>query len=409
MKIIHTSDWHLGQEFYSYDRTEEHCAFFTQLNAIVKQEQPDALVVSGDIYHNATPSNAVMRMFVDQLDLIRNSCPTMSIVVIAGNHDSSSRIEVNRTLWGHLGVHIIGKLEKNTEGIDLERLIIPIVGGDDTLKGYVVALPYISPNSYPLIEPDTPRELRQHAFMTALAAKVEAINTQQVPVVLSAHMAIAGSDITGHNLTQGGMDYLNLSDLVVDYDYLALGHIHCPQFIHSSVPTQQCARYSGSPIPVNFDERYVHSVTLVEMTDHHSQPVTRTIPIENPWPLKTIPKDAVPFDEALHMLEEYPDDQLAYIRLHVKVADVAPQNALERATTAVAHKRCRFCCFKWEMPEQLLQKKRTFADVDQMKSHSPLEIAQLYYENKYGQELDPDLKEMLAHVISEVEHQRATE
>ena len=99
MKILHTSDWHLGQEFYSYDRTEEHTSFLNQLKQIVADENPDVMVVSGDIYHNATPSNTTMKLFTDHLIQIQDECPSMKIIVAAGNHDSSARLEMTRNLW----------------------------------------------------------------------------------------------------------------------------------------------------------------------------------------------------------------------------------------------------------------------------------------------------------------------
>ena len=112
MKILHTSDWHLGQELYCFDRTEEHLSFLSQIENIVKEEQPDALVVSGDIYHNSTPSNSVMRMFSDALLKIANVNPQMKIIITAGNHDSSSRLEITRNIWQRLNVEVIGGIEK---------------------------------------------------------------------------------------------------------------------------------------------------------------------------------------------------------------------------------------------------------------------------------------------------------
>lgn len=406
MKIIHTSDWHLGQEFYSYDRTDEHTSFLLQLKDIVAEEQPDLLVISGDIYHNATPSNAVMRLFTDYVDQIRRACSHMTIVITAGNHDSSSRLEVNRTLWSHLGVHIVGKIEKEEERVLFNRLILPVNDRQGHLAGYVVALPYTSPHAFPSIEGSSPREDRQILFMRELAQEVARANQNNLPVVMMAHMAISGSDLTGHNLTQGGMDYVNLSELCVDFDYLALGHIHCPQYISSESNPNQVARYSGSPIPVSFDEHYVHSVSVVQLDQHHTKPDVHVIPITNPWPLKTFPKDAVNFDDAIAALEQFDDDEPAYIRLHVKITDMPPQNAMERASAAVANKKCRFCCFKWELPEIQTNKKRVFASVDQMKTCSPLEIAELYYENKFGQPLDDDLRNMLSEVIEQVNTKR---
>ena len=88
MKIIHTADWHIGQNFYNYDRMEEHKYFFAQLNDIVKKEKPDALLISGDIYHTSIPSNSSTKLYTEALIDLHKSCPTMRIYVIAGNHDS---------------------------------------------------------------------------------------------------------------------------------------------------------------------------------------------------------------------------------------------------------------------------------------------------------------------------------
>ena len=403
MKIIHTSDWHLGQEFYSFDRTEEHVSFLHQLQDIVAQEQPDALVVSGDIFHNATPSNAVMKLFHDHIDRIRSACPSMTIVIIAGNHDSSSRLEITRTLWEHLQVYVVGKIQRGEDGVDFKQHIIPVGSTGKGACGYIVALPFVVPQAFPLVKEDTPRNERQAVFLEQLAAAVEAVNGDELPVVMMAHMAIAGSDITGHDLNQGGMDYLDESELKVDYDYLALGHIHCPQTLHTQRELS-CARYCGSPVAVNFDERYVHSVTVVELSGHHVQPNVRTLPIHNPWPLKTLPATPVDFEEGLNELSRFPDDEAAYIRLNVNLADVPPQNAFERAN-AIAHpKACRFCCFKWNKTTETVERKRIFDDIEQIKSHSPLSIAELYYENKFGVPLKEEYKEMLEEVIYEVQH-----
>ena len=164
-----------------------------------------------------------------------------------------------------------------------------------------------------------------------------------------------------------------------------------------------CARYCGSPIPVSFDERYVHSVSVVELDKKGEKPIVRTSPIQNPWPLKTIPNEPVELDEALKALADFPSDEKAYIRLNVKLKDVAPQNALERAAAAVKDKQCRFCCYKWDRTVATTMREKSFVDIDQMKSHSPIEIAELYYENKYGQQLDDELKQMLSEVITEVQ------
>mgnify|MGYP000320360227 CR=1 FL=1 len=93
MKILHTSDWHLGHTLYNYDRTAEQQAFLRQLTRIVTEEQPDAMVVSGDIYHYSSPAAATQKMYTDAMLNIHQACPGMAIVVTAGNHDSSSKLD----------------------------------------------------------------------------------------------------------------------------------------------------------------------------------------------------------------------------------------------------------------------------------------------------------------------------
>ena len=99
MKIVHTSDWHLGQKLYNYDRFDEEAYFFRQLADLVETERPDALVVSGDVFHTGVPGNDVAKCFTDSLAEVTERCPEMETVVIAGNHDSYSRLVVDATLW----------------------------------------------------------------------------------------------------------------------------------------------------------------------------------------------------------------------------------------------------------------------------------------------------------------------
>ena len=111
MKIIHTSDWHLGHILYEHDRTAEHAAFLSQLRDIVAEEKPDALLVSGDIYDRTNPSTSVQKMYYRALLDIHSACPDMAIIVTAGNHDSKAMLELGRELWQMAGVTVVGQVE----------------------------------------------------------------------------------------------------------------------------------------------------------------------------------------------------------------------------------------------------------------------------------------------------------
>lgn len=394
MKIIHTSDWHLGQEFHTYDRSSEHEAFLEQLAALAASERPDALLICGDIYHTAVPSNAVMRFFTDGLDRIRQACPDMHIIVTAGNHDSSSRLEITRSLWAHLGVTVIGRIERRPDGqVDFDRHIIHVKDSSGHICGHVVALPHVFPQNYPVPDGDVPKEKRPAAFMAGLGRRVLETCGDGLPVVMAAHLAMTGSDMSGHDASRGGMDCTDIGEIAVPYDYLALGHIHFPQTLSGSR-----ARYCGSPLPVSFDEDYPHSVSVVTL-GKGSLPDIRTVAVRNPWPLKTIPGHPVSIDEALRLLRDFPADTCAYVRANVILEDVPPPNAMLKASEALEGKNARFCTFRWTRSGNAPENSAVQLDVEQVRSMDPVGLACMYYRDKFGTEMGDDMKHMLEEAV----------
>ncbi|MDD6736928.1 MAG: exonuclease subunit SbcD, partial [Prevotella sp.] len=134
MKILHTSDWHLGHTLYNYDRAEEQMAMLLQMVDIVRIEQPDVFLLCGDVYHTAQPSAAVQTMFTNALMEIHQAQPEMKMVIIAGNHDSGTKHEIFRTAWKALAVETIGCVDDDS----LDDLVIEVKE-----KGYVIAVPYV--------------------------------------------------------------------------------------------------------------------------------------------------------------------------------------------------------------------------------------------------------------------------
>lgn len=398
MKILHTSDWHLGHTLYNYDRSQEQQAFLEQLSRIVAEEKPDAMVVSGDIYHYSTPSVTTQKMYTDGMLEIHRACPEMAIVVTAGNHDSSSKLEIDSNLWNHFGVKVVGNIERNQEEVNLGKHIVEVRDKEGELKGYIIAVPHVYPQNFPMLDTETPREERQARFFQALQDEVEKINTDELPVVLMAHLSIEGSDRTGHDETAGGIEYVPISSMGEGYDYLALGHIHCPQDIKGN---GRHARYCGTPLPVNFDETYPHSVSIIEVRRHEA-PQIRTVEIENPMPLVTLPKEAVTFEEAIKLLEEYPDDKPAYIRLNVLIKDYLAPDRNERASGAVKGKKCKYCYIKSNREKQASDDRARHISIQEMQEMSPLEIAKLYYQEAEGEEMDEELCALMDAAVQKV-------
>lgn len=376
MRILHTSDWHLGQEFFNRDRTEEYQYFFAQLREIVRREQPDAMVVSGDVYHTAVPSTQVQRMYTDSMLSIHEACPQMAIIVTAGNHDSASKIEIDCNLWSHFQVHVIGALRRNEQReIDLDAHIIALPG-----KGWVVAVPYVYKQNLP---PAEEGEERYAAFFRSLLMRVKERNVEGLPVVLSAHLTACcreeRCDVAGHAFATdeelGGLQFVDLAPLLGACDYVALGHIHHQQ----GVPSGSLAmRYSGSPMAVSFDEGYRHYVSLVELR-HGEEPEVKPMEITPLRPLLTIPQVPVPYFEALQALRAFPDDSPAYVRLWVTSATGLPVDCNEQALKATEGKQCRFCLFKLK-DERPAAQQRALMDItpDELHDKEPADVAFRY-------------------------------
>lgn len=375
MKLIHTSDWHLGHTLYGYDRTVEHKAMLEQMVEIVREHRPDVFLLAGDVYHTSQPSSAVQTMFSEAMVNLHKAHPEMYIVVIAGNHDSASKHEIFTTPWRALNVYAIGNLDKEYP----EKHIIEVPE-----KGIVLAVPYAYERNIP------------DGFFQEL---IDLNRTTELPIVLMAHTTVKGADITGHDKRYtdqvGGIDYIEVEKMGQGYDYLALGHIHKPQYIHTG---KHNVRYSGTPIPVSFDEDYKHSVSLVEVNKGET-PIIKELEIKNPFPLITLPnQDYATWDEAKDLLRNFPDEVPAYIRLNVLVEGFLPPNAKDEAYKITEGKQCKVCLLNAKQKNNATSETHSFS-VQELQEMNPLDIA-INYAQTIGAELDDEMQEMFKQVLT---------
>lgn len=314
MKIIHTADLHLGQIIYqNYDRVDEHEHFFSQLEKWCKDEQPDALVVSGDIFDIQQPSAITRKAFTDYFVNLHKVCPTMHIIITAGNHDSASRIEADKAVWKLANAHLIG-LSPSLDLSDSEN------GWQDNYivrleQGYVVAIPFMTGERQELLQ--------------SILDYVAAENTDEKPVVMMGHQAITGMDPSGHNLEIGRIRTFDPSTMGSGYDYLALGHIHKPQTIgHQEDNKKECvtypsgvARYSGSALHVSCDEQYPHTISLIDIDKRGGNVTIRQMKIDELRHFYTLPLNGTSFTnekDALDGVKEFCQTHgKGYIRLQI--------------------------------------------------------------------------------------------
>lgn len=382
MKILHTSDWHLGHILHNVSQEDAQQSMLSQITEIISEQQPDVLIISGDVYDTTQPSASIQQLFANAIVKMHDACRSMAIVCIAGNHDSGSKHMIFHTPWKALNVYMVGSISKDS---NLEDYIIPIEG-----KGFVVAVPFAVERYMP---DDVYKQLSQ---------LVAERNKDNLPVVLSCHMAVAKSDWRGHDFSSdtniGGLNCQELNVFGSDYDYIALGHIHKQQ----QLDPEGRVWYSGTPIAISFDEVYAgnqHGVLLVDCK-HHKDPVrVRPLMIENLHPLVNLPfEGSAKWDDVKNMLDKYDDSIASFIRLNVDVDGYLPVGAYDEAHQIIEAKRCKLCFINSKRKEKTDQSESVkILTTAELKHADFMEIAKMYIESK-GEVFDDDMKSMLQEV-----------
>jgi exonuclease SbcD len=255
MRLLHTSDWHLGHTLKEVAREHEHAAFLAWLLDACDREEPDVLVITGDVFDSATPPASAERMWFELLAAARRRRPAMDIVAIAGNHDSPARLGAPSAVLRELGVHVVGALPRRADGaLDLERILIPVAGG----QGIVAAVPFVRPADVPADAADPLATIYGEVIAAARARR----RADQALVVLG-HLYVTGADpsmLSERRVSIGGQESASLRLFPDDIDYTALGHMHRAQRVG-----RESIRYAGAPLALAIDEAaYRHQVVVVD-------------------------------------------------------------------------------------------------------------------------------------------------
>ncbi|MEK7393896.1 MAG: exonuclease subunit SbcD [Fibrobacterota bacterium] len=262
MRILHTSDWHLGLELGGHDRLDEQKRFLSWLMDLCVERRIHALLVCGDVYDVANPSVAAQAAFAEFLAGFHRRLPNSDLVIVAGNHDSASRLELPRAFGEVLGgVHLRGVVSDS-----VQDRIVPLRGEDGSTGAWCVALPFLRAGDLDcrLEGEETPQEAYVRAVASLYRDARESIPEGQkhLPLVAMGHLTLAGSLRAGsERILIGGVESVPVQALSEGCQYVALGHIHRAQTVGT-----ESVRYCGSPYPVDFDEhRYRHVVLEVEL------------------------------------------------------------------------------------------------------------------------------------------------
>ncbi|MGM0417265.1 MAG: exonuclease SbcCD subunit D C-terminal domain-containing protein [Thermodesulfobacteriota bacterium] len=283
MKILHTSDWHIGRRLYSRKRYEEFEMFLGWLVRIVDENKIDIVVAAGDIFDNTTPGNRSLEIYYNFLrDLLKTDCS--HIIIIGGNHDSPTLLNAPRAILDNLGVHVFGEAES-----DISKEVI-LLENKKSEKAVFCCVPYLrdrdvrtaqSGESLGDKEKKITEGIKSH-YQKAVeyALKIREENGGNIPIIATGHLFATGgltySDDGVRELYAGSIGHIGLDSFPEEIDYLALGHLHIPQKIKSL----NNFRYSGSPLPMGFNEaNQKKKVIMVEFTDDSTDIKEIEIPV----------------------------------------------------------------------------------------------------------------------------------
>lgn len=258
IRILHTSDWHLGRSLHGRRRHAEFAAFLDWMLGCLTEQQADVLVVAGDIFDTSTPGTAAQELYYRFLARVGTS-DCRHVVIVGGNHDSPSFLDAPAGLLKALSVHVVGQAMEDPA--DQLLLLHDAEGRPELL---VCAVPYLRDRDIRQVQAgesirDKEQKLldgiREHyAAIGEAAVQLNARLEQQVPILATGHLfAAGGKTLDGDGVRElyvGSLAHVNAGVFPDCFDYVALGHLHVPQ----KVGGLEHIRYSGSPLAMGFGE-----------------------------------------------------------------------------------------------------------------------------------------------------------
>ena len=397
MKIIHTADWHLGQTFYGFDRSNEHAVFLDWMCSTIKERGATLLLVAGDVFDTPNPSAKAQKMFYSFLTRVTNENPDLQIIITAGNHDSAARIEAPSSMLNVFNVFVSGVVHYVDGEIDYDRMIVPVAGG-----GCCLAVPFLRHNDHPAAESYSQGVAKLYAELCRRAAE-----KGYSPIVAMGHLQASGAEVSVGDVSEyatiGGMEGIGYSFANDGIAYTALGHLHKAQ----SVGHRENVRYSGSPLPMSFAERgNRQGVAFVCIED--GECLVEKIEFDAPAKLLSVPVAPQPIEEVLELLGDLPtgdvDDFSPFLEVNVLVTSIDP-TLRQRIEDSIAGKAVRLARINATGGERSDNGTRGAITFEDFKRKSPKEILCELYARDCGNEMPQHLANLLDDVMKGLENE----
>lgn len=394
MKIIATGDWHLGNLFHGNDRLPEHKHFLGWLLELLDEEQPDALLVAGDVFDSGNPSAAAQSTYYEFLAAATKVCPDMQIVITAGNHDSANRLEAPRVLLARHRVEVRGNVRRvwnpdmENWQTDWEDLMIPVTGKEGD-RMVVLAVPYLRSD----VIQNACYSKGVNVFLQSLTERARK-HYPDCLLVMMAHMYAKGAEIAQRDASEkiviGGQEEVSLEE-GEHPDYLTCGHIHKRQRVWGT----SWARYTGSVLPMSFAEKdYTHGVDLVLLEEGKLSVEQRIYAPQHK--LRVLPEDDAELtpnklakliqQELKERTEDRLDDSFDYVVLKVK-QDKVNNDDIKKLEDLVNSKNAVLCKIQKilsQLDVPTMGEGKKLASIDDILNRNPMETLKEAFAIKHG-------------------------
>lgn len=309
MRLIHTSDWHIGRTLYDKRRHEEHAAFLDWLHVTIGKQRIDTLLICGDIFDTIAPGNRSLELYYSFLRRVADS-GCRHVVVTGGNHDSPSLLEAPRKVLSALGVHVIGGATKQIED---EVIVLKDAKGEP--EAVVCAVPFLRDRDVREVVGQETMEDKTSRLLAGIRGHYQRVTDHAetlrsklgspIPLIVMGHLFASGGKVAQgdgvRDLYVGNIAHVDPSMFTSSADYVALGHLHVPQKVGSS----EIVRYSGSPIAMGFGEAAQQKeVILVDFQSDYLLPLIQPIAVPSFQALQSISGSIEEIEEAVLELVE---------------------------------------------------------------------------------------------------------
>ena len=373
MKLIHLSDLHIGKRVNEFSMLEDQKYILKVVLNIIDDENPDGVLIAGDVYDKSVPSAEAVQLLDDFLcRLAERKLPTY---IISGNHDSAERLSFGGRLIDMSGIHLSPVYNGEVE---------PFTLTDEYGKVNIYMLPFIKPVNVRRFFPDSEIE----SYTDAIRVAVDSMNVDEKErnIIVTHQFVTGASRSESEEISVGGSDNVDAS--VFDaFDYVALGHIHGPQKI-----SRDSVRYCGTPLKYSFSEaNHKKSVTVVEMCEKGKVEI-RTVPL---IPKRDLREIKGKYEEVV--LKENYEGTNTDNYIHITLTDEEDiPDVMNRLRVIYPN------IMKLDYDNKRTRNNQAVGMAENVEKKSPLELFAEFYQDRNGQPMSDEQAEFMQNLIEEI-------